>query len=200
MKNNISLAFALMFCGLQTANAQVSENSTLFKKIMANDSQIFEQGFNQCKPGVFEKYTANDLVFFHDTGGTQNREKFLQAVKKNICSNSNGKPIRSLIPGSSQVFPLENNGVLYGAVQMGVHRFDTKGDDINKEGYTLAKFTHVWLLRNGQWQLKSAISYDHQHIDVETTKSFSIRKVLAQPIKLLEVTIASLSFAVYFRQ
>jgi len=200
MKNNISLAFALMFCGLQTANAQVSENSTLFKDIMAIDSQIFELGFNQCKPGVFEKFTANELEFFHDTGGTQNRDEFLQAVKNNICSTPNGKPMRTLVPGSSQVFPLENNGVLYGAVQMGIHRFDTKGADIAKEGYTMAKFTHVWLIRNGQWQLKSAISYDHQHKEVEPTKSFSIRKVLAQPIKLLEVTIASLSFAIYFRQ
>ncbi|MEO8002174.1 MAG: nuclear transport factor 2 family protein [Arenimonas sp.] len=200
MKKSLALVFALLLCGSQTANAQVSENSTLFKDIMDLDSQIFEQGFNQCKPGVFEKYTANDLEFFHDTGGTQNRAEFLQAVKKNICSNPNGKPIRSLVPGSSQVFPLENNGVLYGAVQMGIHRFDTKGADITKEGYTLAKFTHVWLIRDGQWQLKTSISYDHQHKDVKTADNFSIRKALAQPVKLLEVTIASLSFGVYFRQ
>jgi hypothetical protein len=197
MKKSIALAFALLFCGLQTANAQVSENSKLFKDIMDLDSQIFEQGFNQCKPGVFEKYTASDLEFFHDTGGTQNRSEFLQAVKKNICSNPNGKPIRTLVAGSTQVFPLENNGVLYGAVQMGIHRFDTKGADVAKVGYTLAKFTHVWLIRDGQWLLKSSISYDHQHKDGKLASTATVKKALLQPLKLFELTIASITLRLY---
>lgn len=199
MKKSIALAFALLICGLQTAHAQVSENSSLFKDVMNLDSQIFEQGFNQCKPGIFEKFTANDLEFFHDIGGTQNRSEFLQAVKKNICSNPNGKPIRTLVPGSTQVFPLENNGVLYGAVQMGVHRFDTKGADVAVEGYTLAKFTHVWLIRNGQWQLKSAISYDHQHKDGKIASAVSVKNALLKPLKLFELTIASLTLGLYLQ-
>jgi len=200
MKKSIALSFALLLCGLQTAYAQVAENDKLFKDVMELDSHLFDEAFNQCKLNVLEKYIAPDLEFFHDKGGTQNRAQFLEAIKKNICSNPNGKPIRTLVAGSSQVFPMENNGVLYGAVQMGVHRFDTKGADIAVEGYTVAKFTHVWLIRNGRWQLKSAISYDHQHKDGKVANNFSIRKALVQPVKLLEVTIASLSFGVYFKQ
>ena len=76
--------------------------------------------------------------------------------------NPNGRPVRTLVPGSTQVFILENNGVMYGAIQQGVHRFHTKGQDPQKNGYTEAKFSHVWILNKGQWQLKTALSFDHQ--------------------------------------
>ena len=134
MKKSIALAFALFLCGSQTAYAQVAENEKLFKDVMELDSHLFDEAFNQCKLNVLDKYISPDLEFFHDKGGTQNRAQFFEAIKKNICSNPDGKPIRTLVPGSSQVFPLENNGVLYGAVQMGVHRFDTKGADVAVDG------------------------------------------------------------------
>lgn len=197
MKKSIALAFALFLCGSQTAYAQVAENEKLFKDVMELDSHLFDEAFNQCKLNVLDKYISPDLEFFHDKGGTQNRAQFFEAIKKNICSNPDGKPIRTLVPGSSQVFPLENNGVLYGAVQMGVHRFDTKGADVAVEGYTIAKFTHVWVIRNGQWQLKSAISYDHQHKDGKVAITQIIKKALRQPAKLFEITIWSLTLRLY---
>jgi Domain of unknown function (DUF4440) len=197
MKKILAFSLALLLCGLQTAHAQVAENSKLFKDVMELDSHLFDEGFNECKLDVTDKYVAADLEFFHDKGGSQNRAQFMAAVKKNICSNPNGKPIRTLVVGSSQVFPLENDGVLYGAVQMGVHRFDTKGADVAKVGYTLAKFTHVWLIRDGKWQLKSAISYDHQHKDGKLATTQTIKKALLRPSKLLELTIASITFRFY---
>ncbi|MGH8108174.1 MAG: nuclear transport factor 2 family protein [Arenimonas sp.] len=199
MKKPLVLTFVLLLSSLQTAHAQVTENSSLFRQIMELDSRIFEQGFNECKPGIFEKYTADDLEFFHDKGGTQNRTEFLQATKQNICANSNGKPIRTLIAGNSKVFPLENNGVLYGAIQQGVHKFHTKGSNPALDGYTVAKFTHVWLLRNGQWKLKTALSFDHQHIDGKTANTIPIKKAVKQPVKLFQLTITSLSWSLYFQ-
>lgn len=68
------------------------------------------------------------------------------------------------MPGSTQIFALENNGVLYGAIQQGVHRFHTQGQDPAETGYTDAKFSHVWILKNGVWQLKTALSFDHQAV------------------------------------
>lgn len=197
MKKSIALAFALFLCGSQTAYAQVAENEKLFKDVMELDSHLFDEAFNQCKLNVLDKYISPDLEFFHDKGGTQNRAQFFEAIKKNICSNPDGKPIRTLVPGSSQVFPLENNGVLYGAVQMGVHRFDTKGADVAVAGYTIAKFTHVWLIRNGKWQLKTSISYDHQHKDGKIASAVSVKNALLKPLKLFELTIASLTLGLY---
>jgi len=199
MKNLITIAFFLLLGSLQPAQAQVSENSKLFRQIMALDSQLFDEGFNQCKPNIFEALTDNNLEFFHDKGGIQNRKEFLEAIKRNVCSNLNEKPIRTLVAGSSKVYALENNGVLIGAIQQGEHQFHTKGSNPAIVGFTLAKFTHVWLLSNKTWKLKTSLSFDHQQKTVKTVNNFSIKKVISQPIKLFELTIASLSLSLHFR-
>lgn len=199
MKKLLIFVFVIMLCGLQSTQAQVSENNKLFGEIMALDSQLFDEGFNQCKPNIFEERTDADLEFFHDKGGIQNRKEFLEAVKRNVCSNLNEKPIRTLIAGSSKIFALENNGVLYGAIQHGEHQFHTKGTDPAVAGYTVAKFTHVWLLRDGKWKLKTSLSYDHLQKTGKAASNISIRKVLKQRVKLMELTIASMSWSLYFR-
>lgn len=199
MKNFFAIALTLLLGSTQTAFAQVSENTKLFKDVMELDAHLFEEGFNQCKLDAMDKVVAPDLEFFHDKGGMQNRAQFLEAVKKNICSNPEGKPIRTLVAGSSQVYALENNGVLYGAIQMGTHRFHTKGKDLSAEGYTVAKFTHLWLLRDGQWKLKNSLSYDHQHKDGKIATGKFMKKAEPKPITLLRLSIASLSLSLYLQ-
>ncbi len=198
MKKLIAIMFLFLLSSLQSAQAQVSENSKLFRDIMALDSQLFDEGFNQCKPNIFEALTDDNLEFFHDKGGMQNRKEFLEAVKRNVCSNLNEKPIRTLLAGSSKVYALENNGVLYGAIQQGEHQFHTKGTDPAIAGYTIAKFTNIWLLRDKTWKLKTSLSFNHQQKTGKTAGNFSIKKVIAQPIKLFELTIASLSLSLNF--
>jgi len=112
----------------------------------------------------------------------------------------NQKPIRTLLAGSSKVYPLENDGVLYGAIQQGEHRFHTRGTDPSITGVTIAKFTHVWLLKDKAWKLKTALSFDHQHKTGKTANNFSLKKVMMQPIKLFELTIASLSLSLHFNR
>jgi hypothetical protein len=132
MKHRVTLVFLAFFFGLflfsltTAAKAQVSENSALFKTVMALDSQLFDEGFNQCQLERFETLAAPDLEFFHDKGGRQNRAEFLQASRANICGNPNSRPVRTLLPGSTQVFPLENNGVVFGGIQQGVHPYQNK--------------------------------------------------------------------------
>ena len=161
----LAFFFALFLFSLTTAaKAQVGENSALFKTVMALDSQLFKEGFNHCRLDRFEPLIADDLAFFHDKGGAQDRKEFVAGFKKNICANPEGKPIRTLVPGSTRIFPMSDNGVLYAAVQMGEHTFHLKGKPLATDGYTVAKFTHLWLLKNGRWQLQNAISYDHQAV------------------------------------
>ena len=182
MKHRVTLVFLAFFFALflfslsTSAKAQVAENSTLFKSVMALDSQLFEEGFNRCRLDVTAKLADDNLEFFHDKSGTQNRAQFLLAMKNNVCGNPEGKPVRTLVAGSTKIFALENNGVLYGAVQQGEHRFHLKGTDTAKAGYTVAKFTHVWILNKGQWQLKSAISYDHQQKFAKVASAKPVQK------------------------
>ena len=199
MKQRITLVFLAYFFGLLLvsfavpAKAQVPENSTLFKDINAMDKQLFEQGFNNCQLDVTAKITADTLEFFHDKGGMQNRAQFLLAMKNNVCGNPEGKPVRTLIAGSTKIFALENNGALYGAVQHGEHRFHLKGKNTAKDGYTIAKFTHVWILNKGQWQLKSAISYDHQQKFEKMAATLPLKKPTPKPYTLFNLNLAPYS-------
>ena len=109
-------------------------------------------------------FISDDLEFYHDQGGlTTNKEDFLNAVKNNICSKPEMKPIRKIVQGSLEVFPLYENGKLYGAIQKGVHDFYIR--EPSKELYktSSAKFTHVWILNNNEWILKRVLSYDHKN-------------------------------------
>ncbi len=196
MKHRVTLIFLAYFFGLfllsfaVTAKAQVSDNSALYQSIMRMDQQLFEQGFNRCQLNTTAELVNNELEFFHDQGGMQNRAQFLLAMKNNVCGNPEGKPVRTLIAGSTKIFALQNNGVLYGAVQQGEHRFHLKGSNTAKAGYTIAKFTHVWLLDNGKWTLKTAISYDHQQKFEKLARVQSANKPTPKPFTIFSLNIA----------
>ena len=142
--------------------AQVSENSELFIQLKKCDSLLFEQGFNKCDFTSLEKVIEKNLEFLHDQGGIQNREEFFRAVKQNICSTPDAKPIRKLAEGSLQVFPMKNNGVLYGAIQIGTHEFYIAEPGKPIRLTSLAKFIHTWILENNEWKLHNVLSFDHQ--------------------------------------
>jgi len=144
------------------------------------DRDFFQYSFNECDMDYLKQHVSDDLVFYHDQGGKQNVEIFLENVEKNICSGSKLKPIRKLSPGSLKNFPLYENGELYGAIQHGEHAFYLK--DSNEMTLTsTAKFTHTWLLTNGSWKLSAALSYDHQPPD-------SDEKALLKTMKKAGVT------------
>ena len=139
-----------------------NHQSSLYQQLLNMDQILFEQSFNRCKQDVLEPVIAEDFEFYHDVAGVQNRAEFLKAVEKNICSTPDRKPIRKLVSNSLKVFPLKNNGKLYGAIQQGEHEFFIK--EPNKALYktSVARFTHLWVLTDDQWQLKRVLSYDHQ--------------------------------------
>ena len=94
--------------------------------------------------------------------GLQNRAQFFDAVQNNICHKRNGKPIRTLVPGSTQIFELRNNGELYGAIQTGIHHFYIREKDKKDLWTSTARFTHLWIFEKDSWKLTEVLSYDHQ--------------------------------------
>ena len=98
-------------------HAQITKNSPLFLELKKQDSLFFERGFNNCDMAYLEKTVDNNLKFYHDNGGFQDKKLFLERTKQNLCSNPNQKPIRKVVENSLEVFPLYNNGNLYGAIQ-----------------------------------------------------------------------------------
>jgi len=142
--------------------AQVSTDSELYLNLKKNDSLIFDRGFNNCELNAFAHLLSEDLEFYHDKGGiTNSKEEFIQQYKNGICGNPNYSSRRELIEGSLEVFALYNGSELYGALQKGVHRFFEKPKGKPEIPGSTARFTHLWLLEDGQWRLKRVLSYDH---------------------------------------
>lgn len=136
--------FLIFLFFFQNINAQIDKNSELFLELKKQDSIFFERGFNRCDMAYLEKFVDNDLKFYHDKGGFQDKKLFLQKTKENICSNPLKKPIRKVIPESLEVFPLYNNGNLYGAIQTGEHQFYIREPNKKDVLGGRAKFTSVW--------------------------------------------------------
>ncbi|MBZ4037747.1 nuclear transport factor 2 family protein [Flavobacterium sp. 17A] len=142
--------------------AQVAKDSELFLKMKKHDSIFFAKSFNDCDIAFLEKAIHPDLVFYHDQGGIQNKKTFLENVRKNICSGGSQKPIRKVKSESLEVYPLYNEGKLYGVVQTGIHDFYLKEANKKDVFTSEAKFTHVYLLVDNQWLLKEVLSFDHK--------------------------------------
>ncbi len=157
----LALAITLL---TQTTFAHEISGDKLLSEFTALDNLLFEESFNKCRTEVLPPIISADFEFYHDIAGIQNKAEFLQAVENNICSNRVRKTIRKLVPDSMEIFPLKKNNVIYGVIQRGIHEFYLRetGKDIRKQG--VAKFTHLWLLNNGKWQLKRVLSFDHQAV------------------------------------
>ncbi len=141
--------------------SQVPPSAALFRTLKTQDSLLFDVGFNTCDITQFENLVSNDFEFYHDKSGiTATKADFIAGIRDGLCK-MDYKARRELVENSLEVYPLENNGVLYGAIQTGSHRFyevkDVKPDQLT----SVAKFTHVWLLENGSWKLSRGLSYDH---------------------------------------
>ncbi|GAB3202382.1 hypothetical protein GCM10027293_28060 [Pontibacter aydingkolensis] len=181
------LFFTSVFFFTTNAKAQVDDGSELFKTLQAKDSLIFDISFNTCDVSQFENLLTSDFEFYHDISGiTKTRAAFIESIRNGIC-NLDYKPRRELVEGSLQVFPLKQNGKVYGAIQTGKHRFFAI--EKNKPEYftSVARFTHLWLLENGTWKLKRALSYDHLTKDIPAEQNNLADAAMEQWIRELNV-------------
>lgn len=147
------------------ALSQSASNAELEAEILAMDAQLFDRGFNQCDLAATESAISDDLEFYHDLAGIQDRAAFMVATRENICGNNEIKPIRRLVPDTNEVFPLYNDGELYGAIQRGDHNFYHRRRDGVETLAGSAAFTHLWMLEDGAWRLLRVLSFAHSGAD-----------------------------------
>ena len=155
----LTIVFILFSIGVL---AQLPKDSELFLSLKKQDSIFFERSFNQCDSLYTVQSITDRLMFYHDQGGIQNKKIFLDNTKKYLCADPLKKPIRKLVEGTLEAYPLYNNGTLYGAIQHGVHDFFIREPEKEDVKTSTAKFTSVWLLESDQWKLDCVLSYDHQ--------------------------------------
>ena len=177
------LSILILMISINLANGQVAKNSEIFLTLKKQDSIFFERSFNLCDLEYLNKAVHKDLMFYHDQNGIQNRNIFLENTKKYICGDTIKKPIRKVVEESLEVFPMYNNGVLYGAIQSGIHDFYIREKNKADVHTSTAKFTHLYLLENGHWLLKEVLSFDHNQpskTKIQSTFEKEIEKLLIQ--------------------
>ena len=161
MKRSILIIFLFIsFLAAKYGGAQSSTPASkeMYNKLLGLDSVLFATVYT-CNPAKAETFFTEDMEFYHDKGGlTKSRKTFIEQLEKNFCGEQRLKLRRELIKGSLKVFPINH----YGAVQIGDHRFyiTENGQQEKLEG--VAKFAHLWQLKNGEWRISRVLSFDHK--------------------------------------
>ena len=158
---NTTFASLLFLCPFYHLVSAQTEQQKLTATILLNDS-LFWAAYNSCNIEKFQQFFTEDVEFYHDKGGiTLGLENLTASMKNNLCGNNDFRLRREAVKGSVKVFPLEKSNVIYGAIISGSHVFYIleKGKKDRLDG--LAKFTHVWILKDSIWKMTRILSYDH---------------------------------------
>lgn len=158
------LISGFLFCFfIQTSLSQIKPGTELYDQILKADSLLFEAGFNNCDLDALSQVTDSSLKFYHDTSGiTSGQEEFIESIKNNICS-IDYRPLRKLVPEDHNIYPLRQNGKIYGAIQKGTHEFYAVEEDKEEYLTSKAKFSNLWINKAGRWTLQNVLSYNHQN-------------------------------------
>ena len=125
---------------------------------------LFWTSYNNCDLASFRSFFTDDIEFYHDKGGlTLGVEALTSSMRQNLCEKKGFRLRRALVPGTVQIYPLEKNGTVYGAIISGDHDFFVTENGKPEFHSGQAKFTHVWLLKNNEWKMSRVLSYYHHN-------------------------------------
>lgn len=144
------------------------EKAALEATIRQEDAAFWD-AYNRCDVEKMSQFFWPDIEFYHDKGGlTVGLGPFIEILKTGLCGKPNYRLRREAIPDTVQIYPLQKNGVTYGAVLSGEHYFYI--NDSGKPEYrdSVAKFFHVWLLKEGRWKMGRVVSYEHRDAPSKT--------------------------------
>jgi uncharacterized protein DUF4440/uncharacterized protein DUF3471 len=164
------VGFAVAMVVLASALVAQNEKDDLSATILIQDG-MFWNAYNQCDVEKMSQFFWPDVEFYHDKGGpTLGLSALTASLRNNLCGRPDFRLRREALPSTIHVYPLQKDGVTYGAVLSGEHYFyiNEKGKAEYRDG--LAKFFHVWLLKDGTWKMARVVSYDHGPAPYETTK------------------------------
>ena len=158
-KKTIYLSICILFLIPQSGSAQKTYKDILETKYVAIDQEIYDvivskdkeyfDAYNTCDMKTQGSLFSENIEFFHDKGGlSTSKQEILAALERNIC----GKVTRTLIPGSIEVYPIND----YGAIEIGYHKFYN-----NQEPNAISnpsKFIMVWKKEGEEWIISKVIS------------------------------------------
>jgi ketosteroid isomerase-like protein len=133
----------------------LSPHQQLQQEIMAADRQLYE-AFGNCDVAEYARFLSKDLEFYHDHTGKTGYEENLKALQDRCAE---GIRLRRELEEDSL---LVNAAPGFGAIQAGIQRFYSRGQDGQEHLDATARFTNVWSKEGGNWKLVRVISYDHR--------------------------------------
>ncbi|RNI25643.1 nuclear transport factor 2 family protein [Rufibacter latericius] len=155
-----ALVVAMFLASFSQTAAQTKKPN--FTQTLLPADSLFWVTYNHCDTERMKQFVTDDLEFYHDKGGiTLGKTDFISSVQKNLCGNENFRVRREPMRKTIKVYPLHKGDSLYGAIISGDHLFynQTKGQKEILAGQ--AKFSNLWLLKDGTWKMARVLSYDH---------------------------------------
>lgn len=162
----LALSLSLSSIPLLAQDPQAALDATIH-----HEDAIFWDAYNRCDVQKMSEFFWPDIEFYHDKGGlTVGLGPFVDALKMGLCGKPNYHLRREAILETIKLYPLQKNGATYGAVLSGEHYFyiNDNGKPEYRDG--IAKFFHVWLLKDGKWKMARVISYDHRDAPYENAR------------------------------
>jgi ketosteroid isomerase-like protein len=124
----------------------------LRETVAALDRQMFD-AYNAHDVDRLMALFADDLEFYHDTGGLLGHAQVRQGFTNVFANNKDIR--RDLVEGSLEVYPIKG----FGAIEIGAHRFCHTED--GKEDCGTFRFLQIWRLKDGAWKVSRDVSYGH---------------------------------------
>jgi ketosteroid isomerase-like protein len=116
------------------------------------DRRMFD-AYNAHDVAGLMAWFADDLEFYHDTGGVLDHAQVAAGFTNVFASNRDIR--RDLVEGSLEVYPIKG----YGAIEIGTHRFCHTEN--GKADCGTFRFMQIWRLEDGAWQVSREVSYGH---------------------------------------
>lgn len=121
----------------------------------------FWRAYNACDTASFRGFFTADVEFYHDKGGpTIGLDALDGRLAKNLCGDAS-KLRREVVPGTEHWSILRTGDAVYGAIVTGEHVFYVRPPDKPEFLDGRARFTSLWLLKDGTWKMARLLSYDH---------------------------------------
>lgn len=129
--------------------------------ILQHDS-LFWNTYNTCDLAGMRKFFTDDAEFYHDKGGiTLGGDNLVASIKNGLCASSNYHLRREVVPGTVKVYPMQKNDSIYAAIMTGEHYFYITADGKPEYLDGQANFSHLWILKDGEWRMSRVLSYNH---------------------------------------
>jgi len=157
------LVFCFFTCIIITHSLPAQKNEQELTNLIIHRDSLFWKTYNNCDTLNMRAFFSSDVEFYHDMGGpSSGATAMIETFSKNLCKpDFSFRLRREPVEGTYHVYPLKQSGVIYGAILTGEHVFYIleKGKPERLDG--LAKFTHLWILKEGSWKMTRVLSYDH---------------------------------------